>query len=357
MSCRIAILCALIVPVGAIAAPARGEEATTRADGVSNHSAATPGEAGQRLSPRQRASVRRAQREAAERARHDEERRAWVARLKARGVEPWPEKTAADHALALARSRKMVDEVIGMLPGTQLYETEHFLLVSNIPPPQVAPYVRSLDRMYDWMCELYGIPAGAQVWLGGKAPIFAFLTHGQFTAFEERYFHMKPEGLYGLCHQSADGDVVIACFRGNDPNDFGQMLVHETSHGFIHRYKSKARLPSWVNEGMAELIGAEMVPRSTSVANRERQALVHLRQEPSLAGFFAANPIQGWQYGVASSINRFLLQTDRRKYAHFIELLKEGLKWDEALQQAYGGTPAELVSQYGRWIGVPGLVP
>ena len=37
-----------------------------------------------------------------------------------------------------------------------------------------------------------------------------------------------------LSHLQTNGDVIISCFRGNDPNDFGQMLVHETSHGFIH---------------------------------------------------------------------------------------------------------------------------
>ncbi len=352
---RVAILCICILSVVVAAAPARAEEDTTRSDGLASPSAA--GEATKRLSPRQRAKVRQAEKEAEERAQREAERREWMARLEARGVEPWPEETAAEHAKALARSRKMIDEVIDLLPGTRLYETEHFLFTTNIPPQQVAPYVRYLDRMYDWMCDLYGIEAGTKVWFGGKVPIFAFLTHDQFGAFEERYFHIKPEGLYGLCHQSADGDVVIACFRGNDPNNFGQMLVHETSHGFIHRYKTKTRLPSWVNEGMAELIGMEMVPRCQSVARRERQALEHLRQQPSLAGFFTADPIRGWQYGVASSMNRFLLQSDRQKYARFIELLKEGLKWDEALKTAYGGTPEELVSQYGRWIGVPGLTP
>jgi hypothetical protein len=303
------------------------------------------------------ASARRAQREAGARAKMQAHRDQWVAQLKARGVEPWPEETEQDHAVALARWRKMVQEVIDLFPGMQLYETEHFLFTSNIPPEQVAPYVRYLDQMYDWMCDLYGVPAGTNVWLGGKAPIFAFLTHAEFTAFEQRHFQMKPEGLYGLCHQSSQGDVVIACFRGNNPNDFGQMLVHETSHGFIHRYKTKARLPSWVNEGMAELIGAEMVPRSDSVRRQESRAIMHLQQQPSLAGFFSAEPIQGWQYGVASSMNRFLLQSDRQAYVVFIEGLKDGLKWDEALHEAYGGTPEELVSQYGLWIGVPGLQP
>jgi hypothetical protein len=354
---RIGIVVAILVQVTAGESLLRAEGPSNRADGLSSQSAPASDDRPQRLSPRQRVAARRAQREAEARAKQQAERREWVARLKARGVEAWPEETDEDHATALARSRKMVTEVIALLPGTQLYETEHFLFTSNIPPEQVVPYVRYLDRMYDWMCDLYGIPAGTDVWLGGKAPIFAFLTHAEFTAFEQRYFRMKPEGLYGLCHQSSEGDVLIACFRGNDPNDFGQMLVHETSHGFIHRYKTKARLPNWVNEGMAELIGSEMVPQSASVSKRERQALMHLRQDPSLAGFFRADPIRDWQYGVASSMTRFLLQSDRQSYVRFIENLKEGMKWDEALQQAYGGTPQELVSQYGHWIGVPGLRP
>ncbi len=50
----------------------------------------------------------------------------------------------------------------------------YFIFVSNIPAQQIAPYVASLDRMYDFMCQLYGVPRDHKVWLGGKAPIFAF---------------------------------------------------------------------------------------------------------------------------------------------------------------------------------------
>jgi hypothetical protein len=290
-----------------------------------------------------------------------EQHRQWLARLAANGVEPWPVETTRDHDEALARTRKMIGEVLELLPGTRVYETDHFFFTSNIPADQVAPYVKYLDKMYDWMCGLYGVPEGARVWLGGKAPIFAFKSQGQFVAFEEKFFKVPSrdsQHMYGLCHQNSIGDVVIACFQGEDPNDFGQMLVHETSHGFIHRYKTKARLPSWVNEGMAELIGSEMVPKSTAVKNKERAALAILQEHHSLGGdFFSAEPIHDWQYGAASSLNRFLLQTDQQSYVRFIEGLKEGLKWPAALQQAYNGTPEQLVKQYGQSIGVSDLRP
>ena len=132
----------------------------------------------QRTTPRDRAAARRAARESATKAKRDQERSEWLARLKARDVEPWPEEeTDEEHADALAKSREMVDEVVSLFPGTQLVETNRFLFVSNIPPQQVGPYIASLDKMYDWMCQLYGVPRDHKVWLGGKAPIFAFLEH------------------------------------------------------------------------------------------------------------------------------------------------------------------------------------
>lgn len=298
------------------------------------------------------------------RSNKQENREQWLARLSARGIEPWPESTSdAEQTDALARSREMVEEVIELFPGTQLYETDHFLFTSNIPPEQVAPYVSSLDRMYAWMCRLYGVRREQKVWLGGKAPVFAFLAKEQFDAFEERYFPDAQQQLrslanvYGLCHLAPTGEVVIACWRGEDPNDFGQMLVHETSHGFIFRYKTKARLPNWVDEGMADLIGAEMVPASKTVPNRERQAIQQLLNTRSLGGMLSAERIEPTQYGIASNLNRFLLQANRVGYVRFIEALKEGMKWEEAIRIAYHSSPEDMLAHYGRWIGVPDLRP
>jgi hypothetical protein len=311
-----------------------------------------------------RAPERKPAKKTARQLKAEAERAKWLERLKAREVEPWPEnETDEEHAEALKTSREMVDEVVSIFPNCKLHETQHFLFVSNIPQEQITPYVASLDRMYDFMCRLYGVPRDHKVWLGGKAPIFAFLEKEEFDNFEERYFPEARESLrtlkniYGLSHLSKSGEVVIACYRGNDPNDFGQMIVHETSHGFIHRYKSKAALPNWVDEGMADLVGAEMVPQSTAVRSREMKAIQELAQRRSLGGMLSAERVEPWQYGVASNLNRFLLQSSRQDYVRFIELLKEGQKWEEALRGAYGSSPDELLAHYGRIINVPDLRP
>ena len=234
----------------AIAWPAYLSRAQTTGDFPASADDSTPASSRPKpLTSRERAAARRATRDNALRAKREADRAKWVAKLKERGVEPWPESETDDqHAAALAKSRDMAKEVTSLFPGTQIHETEHFLFVSNMPPKQAGPFIASLDKMYEWMCRLYGVPRDHKVWLGGKAPIFAFIEKEQFDAFEDRFFPESRQSLrslayvYGLSHLSDSGEVVISCYRGNDPNDFAQMLVHETSHGFIHRYKTKARL-------------------------------------------------------------------------------------------------------------------
>jgi ABC-type nitrate/sulfonate/bicarbonate transport system substrate-binding protein len=72
---------------------------------------------------------------------------------------------------------------------------------------------------------------------------------------------------------------------------------------------------------------------------------------------FAAERIEAGHYGMASNLNRFLLQSNRESYVRFIEALKEGQKWEEALHNAYGSTPDELLAAYARWINLPNLQP
>ena len=99
------------------------------------------------------------------------ERQEWLARLAARDVEPWPEAESDDeHAAALAKSRTMIDEVKNLLPGTRTVRDRALPVRLEHAAEQVGPYVAYLDRMYEWMCRLYGVSPEHKVWLGGKAP-------------------------------------------------------------------------------------------------------------------------------------------------------------------------------------------
>jgi hypothetical protein len=299
---------------------------------------------------------RRKQEEAQRRKQQEAERRAHFQKT---GVWLWPELTDEEQKAAVEEEKKYLDEVgqaFSML-NMRLYETERFLFFSDMPPPQVALYAPDLDKMYQGLCKAFGIPSGKNIWRG-KAVVVAFLQQEAFLAFEKQFFKNDAVAAQGIAHQDSEGRVIIACCRGSDPVFFATMLVHETAHGFIHRYKSAQHLPAWLNEGAADWIAAAVVIKDKEVKRRQQEAILQMRQMRSLGGnFFNGQGLARWQYGAASSMTDFLIRSDPKRYRELIEGIKSGLPWQESLQKSYGLTPEELALRYGMAIGVPGLRP
>lgn len=297
-------------------------------------------------------------RERAARERQERERAASTARMKEHGVEPWPELSAEEHAAEVTSLKAYVEQVRGVFPDLRLAETHEFIVASDIPPAELQPFLASLDTMHDLLCDLYGIPRGEPVWKG-KCLVIAFRDLAAFKAFESRFMNTEvPDRTHGLCHQSSDGRVVMACHRGGSADAFAHMLVHETSHGFNHRWLSPRRLPNWLNEGLAEWVGTQVVPRSRQVPLKEAEARAFMQSTGSLGpNFFTAEHIQPVQYGIASQLVRFLVARDRKKFADFVRGIKEGLSAEESFEAAFQASLADLVAAFGRALNLPGLAP
>ncbi|RLT13319.1 MAG: hypothetical protein DWI25_07360 [Planctomycetota bacterium] len=289
---------------------------------------------------------------------YEKQRAESVQRMRVHHIEPWPLLTAEQQAAHVAALEAFVGEVRQAFPSLQVSNTHEFLVATDIPAAQMAPYVASLDAMHDFLCDLYGIPRGEPVWKG-KCLVLAFLKEEDFTAFEHRFMQTQMKGAHGICHQTSDGRVVMACHRGDDPSTFAHMLVHETSHGFNHRWMSPTHLPNWLNEGIAEWAGTHVVPACRQVPLKEARALEFMRARGTTGpGFFDNGPnahIEAGQYGIASSMVKFLVARNRKKFAEFVQGVKEGTSVEESLQQTFKASLDEVLKAYGKSIGLPGL--
>ncbi|WP_417380920.1 hypothetical protein [Gimesia sp.] len=240
----------------------------------------------------------------------------------------------------------------------KLYETRYFLFYSDMPANQVAPYLVQLDKMNELLGRSFGFKPGHNIWRG-KAVIVAFLAKPAFLEFEQQFYNRTETGnAIGLCHSHGDGKVIVSCYRGNDPNFFGAVLVHETAHGYIHRYKSTVNIPTWINEGIADWIAMMVVPSSKEVRFRQTEAALRLKQVQTFGGqFFNNERLDSWQYGSASAIIQLMLKASPEQFKLFFNGIKEGLTWQDSLQRAYGLTVDQLSQAYGRTIGIPALTP
>ena len=281
-------------------------------------------------------------------------------RLKGVRHQLWDETSDEQRAKTIAEYKEFLQEVQASYQfPMKLYETKFFLVLSDIPPAQMGPYVASLDAMYAKLSAAFGVTKDKNIWLG-KCVVLAFLNAQSYQAFERTFMkNTNTEGSQGLHHSSSDGRAIISCYRGDNPSYFAVVLVHETAHGFLHRLRSSVHIPSWINEGIADWVAGAIVTQSKAVTERQKAAVDRVRQTSSLGiNFFdeQAN-LQEWQYGIASNLTNFMLQIDAGRYRVFIMGIKEGFTAEEALTRAYGVTPAELIGQYGRSIGVNGLRP
>lgn len=292
---------------------------------------------------------------------YDRAERESAERMAARGVAPWPALSSEEHEAAVGELEAFVARIRADFPRLQTTATHEFLVATDIPPETMAPFVANLDRMHDFLCDLYGIPKGEPVWRG-KCLVVAFAQDDDFHAFEARFMGGDvPAGVHGVCHQRDDGRVVMACHRGLDELAFAHMLVHETSHGFNHRWISPSRMPAWLNEGIAEWVGTQVVPGCTQVAIKEAQAADFIRRNGTLGPDFFSNAhnakIQPVQYGMASAIVKFMVARDRKQFAAFVRGVKEGATVEESLGRTFRTSLADLVKAYGTAIGVPSLSP
>ena len=275
-------------------------------------------------------------------------------RLRPEGHRLWKHLTVEEQEVFLKDQAKFVEDAkkkLNDIPLRQV-ETQFFTFVTDLNPAEVDGYIKYLDAMYAELCKAFGLPPEKNIW-AGKCIVFAFRTKNTYLAFEAAVMEVDPNKIrntQGLCHQFPNGKVVFAGYKGNN-NFFGHVLVHETSHGFVHRYLSSARAPSWLNEGMADWL-ADKVVKGRKIKDRQRLAANRVKRENNWNDVLNIPRITGEQYGICSVLVEILVAKDngKGKFKKFIDGIKEGHSAKECLKDHFNMTYTELQAIYGKKI-------
>jgi len=233
-----------------------------------------------------------------------------------------------------------------------LLETKYFLFYSDLKKAEAEKWAGLLDRMYNRLCDIFGVPKGTNVWRG-KALIFVFKSSSDYHDFQETMHNTDSSGSAGMCHSFGNGLVHIAFYRQDAEQEFAHVLVHESVHGYLSRYRSPVHIPSWANEGMAEVIASELVARPGKQATINQKARNNIQRADGLSrSFFKTRQIQGWQYPVAEALTTFMIQQNKKGFVKYINAIKDGEDWEEAMVKHYGATPDRLVDALKKSLGV-----
>ena len=275
-------------------------------------------------------------------------------RLRPQGHRLWKHLTVEEQDVFLNRQAAFVKDAREKLKQIPLrvVETKFFTFVTDLNSAEVDGYIVYLDAMYAELCKAFGLPTDKNIW-AGKCVVFAFRKSETYFGFETVVMKINEASIantQGLCHQNSDGTVIFAGYKGNN-NFFGHVLVHETSHGFVHRYLSSARAPSWLNEGMADWL-ADKVVKGKQIGQRQRASAANVKRKGSWGDVLNIPRITGEQYGICSVLVEILVARDggRGNFKAFFDGMKEGHSAQECLKEHFNLTYAELQGIYGQTI-------
>ncbi|MBI1367374.1 MAG: hypothetical protein GC162_01835 [Planctomycetes bacterium] len=268
----------------------------------------------------------------------------------------WGPMGDAEQAESVKVLKEFADQTTTQIdPNLKLYETEYFLFYTDLDAREAHNWEGLLDKMYSRLLRMFNLPANSNIWRG-KALVFVFREEAKYHQFQAQMHGTNSIGTAGMCHSFGNGFVHIAFYRQPDDLKFAHVLVHESVHGFVHRYRSPVNVVSWINEGLAEWIAYDLVPVPKAEAKMDSQlGAATLRDTHSFRGMFEAEHIAGWQYPVTLDFTRFMINYKRTGYVDFINTIKEGTPWDQSFEKSFGMPLNRFIGGYAKAINVPEL--
>lgn len=254
--------------------------------------------------------------------------------------------------------RKIFNEALEEFPdaGLHVSEGEQVLLLTDYPKPIAMQMVAVMDRMCEAMNDLFGLPKGANCWRG-KALVVAVSTRDLYIAFEREVMNNPNAGNSTSLHHANSRRFLSASFREKPDKQLAEGICWSLSSGYLMRYRSNFPLPSWLHRGTHTWVTQEMFPNPTRLPRHRKSFQRELKSRGSLSGLLSQTQMDNDRYYSCGLIVRFLIDADKAAFSQFLEDCKLGVPWRDALQTNFGINEEQLVSSYGRTLGVPHLTP
>ncbi len=261
---------------------------------------------------------------------HDED----PAEAAASGADPKSPKpkyrktTPADAKESLALTRAAASKVNEeMKLNLKEVETDHFLVFTDWDPSSYGFIKQNLEGANTCVSKNFEISPSENIFIG-KLGVYMFNKHEDFLRFAQTHDHLPANNALAGYYTTGGGEMAHmamskpASGAGHQQEiEWAYVLTHEFTHAFVARYRTTRRIPTWIGEGIAEVIASSQFPRDV----RSRAAEV-ARANASLAPLFndRAGIQQGAMYPVMRTVTELLISTDRKKFLAMFDELKAG---------------------------------
>ncbi len=268
-----------------------------------------------------------------------------------KGLTAWPITTPEARPDETEKVRRAALSLIERA-GAKLkpYESEHFLIFSDLPAADAKRCLDDLEKMNSTLVEAFELPKGTNVFYG-KCAVFIFEHRTEYLTFQTAAFGFDARKTGGVFQPR--GPMAFCSFFRENPQStyFRGTLVHETVHAFVYRYKSPAALPTWANEGLADLIASEVIRdleeggkhwnHARQFAAQKKQAIEVMNQSYQNGTWFNDD-----SYPISHMVVRLMIKSKPRGFKEWIDDIKLGIDWRKSMAERLDATPEQLSDRF-----------
>jgi hypothetical protein len=242
-----------------------------------------------------------------------------------------------------------------------LIETEHFLIYSTWPRGNDKGLEKVAEKLYDKLVDQFGLDDEPATEMP-KMRIYCFWEKSEFQDFVDKCMpNVKPEAkktsrkASGFCSGLGYTTyVVLNRVKDDRTSDeearrrFYEVLTHETTHAFNRRAMSNEKLPTWLDEGLAEYMAAELVQDSYASSRWTDAVNEVVTENKDVSYNFKEFGKERIDYGACQSFLRYMIR-NREGRGNFIEMykqLKAGVPVETAMNATFEMSTSEF---YRRW--------
>ncbi len=263
--------------------------------------------------------------------------------------------TPQQQQAAIAAARKQAVQIARELHlRLREVQTDHCLIFTDWDPRETDFLRDNLEGAYAAVSRQFNLSPRQNIFLG-KLPVYMLARQADFLKFSQKVDHYKAnDRVAGYYWGRTDGIGHLVMWKpkveGNNLDqarrDWAYVLAHEFTHAFIARYRTNELVPSWLNEGLAEVVASSEFPRPEAIEQARAMAGAHR----SIAEIFQLeHPDAPW-YPVMQTLVQTLMARNHQAFLAMFDDVKKGMAVDKALQQRYGWSEADLERAWRRYV-------
>jgi mono/diheme cytochrome c family protein len=224
-------------------------------------------------------------------------------------------------------------------------EGSEFAVVSDLPPARLSEVVSTIEAETKKVMGLFKL--NGKPLLKGKVTLFVFdkrLDYSEFTRMVEK--RETSNDLLG--HLFFNVVDCYACLMApKDPSDMNFTATVAEQLAAAHVESLGKKTPMWFAAGTGRMIATRVEPRSPLLKQWNEGIQPALASAGKPDQILTAKELSAGGEAIAYGFVRYLASGAMAgRHSALLEALGKGAAFDQAFQQAYGGTPANAMKAW-----------